>query len=194
MIRQQAGFASCTACGHPLPGTLCNTGAPVSCPRCQAELEIEIFPALLRPDVRGSAGEAVEVGATTSGCFFHPHKVAVRPCDSCGRFLCTLCEVALGGRHLCPSCFESGRSSGRIERLVTRRTLHDQAALSLAVYPMLFIFATLITAPIAIWMAIRHWNSPRSLLPRTRIRLVAAIVIAALQLLAWITILFISIR
>jgi hypothetical protein len=34
-------------------------------------------------------------------------------------------------------------------------------------------------------MAIRHWNSPRSIVHRTRIRFVIAIVLATLQLGGW---------
>lgn len=182
MSSRQATPVGCSSCGRALPASSYNSGA-AACPGCRAELEVEVFPALYRRPEEGGSGEAVV--DTEASCFFHPHKKAMLPCDSCGRFLCTLCEVELGGRHLCPTCLESGRASGRMEELVTRRTLHDQAALSLAFYPMLFFFVTLITAPLAIWLTIRHWNSPRSLLPRSRIRFVAAVGIAALQLCGW---------
>ena len=48
------------------------------------------------------------------------------------------------------------------------------------------IYFTFITAPLALYMAIRHWNSPRSIVHRTRIRYVLAIVFAALQLIGWV--------
>ncbi len=174
---------TCSACGRGLPVPASGRGA-LSCPVCGAELEVELFPAFFRRPAAAVNAEAVADG-TEASCFFHPHKKAALPCDHCGRFLCPLYEVDLGGRRLCPTCIEAGRTSGRMEELVTRRILHDQTALSLAIYPMLFFFVTLITAPIAIWMAIRHWNSPGSLVPRTRIRSVAAIGIATLQLCGW---------
>lgn len=37
----------------------------------------------------------------------------------------------------------------------------------------------------ALFVAIRYWNAPRSLVRRTRIRFVAAIVLAVLQIAGW---------
>ena len=61
-------------------------------------------------------------------------------------------------------------------------------ALSLAVIPVAVVFGiwfTFITAPIALFLAIRHWNSPRSLVRSSRARLIATVVLATLQLCAW---------
>ena len=54
--------------------------------------------------------------------------------------------------------------------------LYDKIALALAVYPMLLFYLTFFTAPMAIFVAIRYWKAPASILPRTRIRSVIAIV------------------
>jgi hypothetical protein len=96
-----------------------------------------------------------------------------------------LCETELGGRCLCPSCIDKGRVNEEIEQLVTQRTLHDSLALSLAVLPLLFFPVTIFTAPIAIYIAIRHWKKPGSILPRYRIRFVLAIIIALAQVAGW---------
>jgi hypothetical protein len=55
------------------------------------------------------------------------------------------------------------------------------------VFPMITIYFTLITAPIALYLAIRHWKSPTSLVRRTKIRFILAMVLASLQILAWTT-------
>ncbi len=193
MISQErnAGFVRCPSCGAPLPGKGYNAAAPITCRHCEAELQVEAFPALFRAPSPLRAGEALESG-TEASCFYHPQKKAAVICAVCGRFLCSLCEVKLAGRCLCPACIDSGRQNDGIAELVTERTLHDGIALSIAILPMLFFFATVVTAPIAIYFAIRHWRTPGSILPRTRIRSVAAIVIALLQLAGWVTVLVVS--
>jgi hypothetical protein len=64
--------------------------------------------------------------------------------------------------------------------------LYDATALKLAFYPLLIFWFTLVTAPIALYLAIRHWSSPTSIVGRTKTRFVLAITLSGLQILAWI--------
>jgi hypothetical protein len=52
-------------------------------------------------------------------------------------------------------------------------------------FPMLLIWVTVVTAPIALYLAIRHWNSPLSLVRRSKIRFILAMAISGLQMLGW---------
>jgi len=146
---------------------------------------VEIFPALFRRAAVGRDGEAVLV-ETESTCFYHPQKKAVLPCEACGRFLCVLCDCELHGKHYCPACLEVGRKKRKIKSLETERTLYDSLALSLAVLPLLMFYLTFITAPAALYMALRYWNAPRSIVHRSKIRLVLAITFASLQIIGWV--------
>ena len=154
------------------------------CPACGVPLRVEVFPALFRPVGRGQTGETLLVEGESS-CFYHPQKKAVRPCDGCGRFLCALCDCELAGKHFCPACLETGKTKGKIKNLENQRTLYDGIALSLAVYPLLIFYFTLVTAPIALFVTIRFWNAPRSIVRRTRVRYVVAIILALLQISGW---------
>lgn len=174
----------CTQCNAVLPESLLNQPDLRPCPSCNAELQVEVFPALFRPTVFGQAGETVMMEGESS-CFYHPTKRAVRTCDGCGRFLCALCDCELHGQHFCPTCLEVGRKKGRITRLEHRRTLYDNIALSLAILPLLIFYFTLVTAPMALYMAIRYWNAPGSIVHRTRVRYVIAIILASLQVGGW---------
>jgi hypothetical protein len=160
------------------------------CPACGVPLQVEIFPALFRKINPGQGGETVMVEGESS-CFYHPQKKAVLPCDGCGRFMCALCDCHLNGRHFCPVCLETGKTKGRIKSLDNQRTLYDGIALSLAIYPLLIFYFTLITAPMALFVAIRHWKSPPSLVRRSKIRFVVAIIVALLQIAGWV-ILFVA--
>lgn len=151
------------------------------CPACGVPLLTEVFPTLFRKTSAGQSGEAVMIEGESS-CFYHPQKKAVLPCEGCGRFLCALCDCPLHGKHYCPTCLEAGKTKGKIKSLENQRMLYDQIALSLAVFPLIFPYIILVTAPMAIFVAIRYWNAPRSILRRTRIRFIIAIVIALLEI------------
>ena len=174
----------CSGCGTPVP-LLPSVGLKkISCAVCDAELLLEVFPAFFRGRGHSSSGEALGADGESS-CFYHERKRAVTVCEECGRFLCALCEVRIGGRILCPGCIERGRSEESLEVLVTRRTLYDGMALSLSVLPLLFFFVTLFTAPLSIFIAIRFWKKPGSILPRTKMRFVLAILFSCIQLAGW---------
>jgi LSD1 subclass zinc finger protein len=182
--RGRHNAVACTGCGTLLP-VLSGTGLKtIRCARCDAELRVELFPAFFRGLGPGRAGEALGADGESS-CFYHERKRAAAVCEECGRFLCSLCEVRIAGRLICPACIERGRAEGNLEMLVTRRTLYDGIALSLSVLPLLFFFMTVVTAPMALFVAIRFWKKPGSILPRSKIRFILAILFASLQVAAW---------
>lgn len=185
----------CSKCNAALLDGVFNLPRLAPCPSCAAPLQIEVFPAMFRRSTPGRAGENILVDGE-AGCFYHPQKKAVLPCDGCGRFLCALCDCEMDGHHYCPACLDAGRNKGKIKNLQNSRTLYDSIALALVVVPLVltlsvvFAFAgllSIVTAPIAIYIAIRYWNTPTSITRRTRARFVAAIVIASLEIVGWLT-------
>lgn len=165
-----------------------NTGATSPCPACGAETMIEIYPAMFRPPDGTGAGDKI-VSSEEAACFYHPQKRAAVPCDSCGRFLCALCDVELQGQHLCPNCLQSGKKKGKIKNLENERVLYDRIALMLSLAPLtlILIYFSFITAPMSLYFAIRYWNSPSSVVPRrSRLRFVIAIILSLLQIAGWI--------
>jgi hypothetical protein len=121
-----------------------------------------------------------------AACFYHPQKQAAQVCDGCGRLICNLCSVELGSEHLCPTCISAGRRKGTISVLEGSRTCYDRIAMSLAVVGIIIYWLSIVLAPIAIYLAIRHWNSPGSLLGVSKNRYVIAIVLASLELTGWL--------
>lgn len=176
---------TCRSCRKPLPWTACNTPELSRCPSCQAPIYLIVFPAMLHPVGPGRAGETLLIEGEAS-CYYHSSKKAVVACSSCGRFLCALCDIDLNGEHLCSVCLEAGSKKRNIRSLENRRVLYDDLALSLAIVPMLIFYFTLITAPIVLYLSIKYWKAPSSLIPRTRIRFVFAILIAVLQIVGWV--------
>jgi hypothetical protein len=158
-----------------------------SCPRCNSVLQIEVFPAISRESARSRPAEALLLEGESS-CFYHASKKAVLPCQACGRFMCGLCDCELNGQHFCPACLEVGKAKGKIKNLDNHRTLYDTIAMTLAILPVVtiaFWFATMITAPIALFVAIRYWNAPLSIVRRTKIRYVIAILVGSVEMAGW---------
>jgi hypothetical protein len=159
------------------------------CSGCQGLLQVEVFPAFFRHNAPAQAAENLLVDGEST-CFYHNSKRASVPCHACGRFLCALCDCNVNGEHFCPSCLETGRNKGKIRNVEARRTRYDNIALTLATVPLLTFYFTLITAPMAIIVAIRYWNAPPSIVQRTKVRMVLAIGFAALQVLGWLVLIY----
>jgi len=181
----------CPKCKAALLDQVFNRDDFAQCPSCNDPLRVEVFPAMFRPMEAGSSGELVLTEGEAS-CFYHPQKRAVLPCEACGRFLCGLCDCEHNGQHLCPACLEAGRTKGKIKSLENTRTRYDNIAFSLALYPILIFYFTLITAPMALYVAIRYWRAPMGLTQRSRTRMVLAMLLAILQMGGWL-LLFIGI-
>jgi len=162
-----------------------NTNSLIACAACASLLRVDVFPAINRSSPVGQAGAALQV-AKEAGCFYHPRKKAVVPCGTCGRFLCALCDVSLNGQHLCPACLEKGKTHRKIKNLENHRTCYDTIALLLATVSILIYWFTIFTAPIVIYLTVRHWKSPSSIIPRTRIRFILAFMIAGVQIAGWV--------
>lgn len=181
----RASAVNCSRCQATLLGDLFNRAGFTPCPNCRAPIQVRVFPALFRELAAGSVGERVLADGEAS-CFHHPEKKAVLPCDGCGRFLCALCDVELNGQHLCPACIEGGRRKGKLATLENKRVLYDRMALYAATLPALILWPSLLGAPIALFLVIRYWKEPCSLVRPSKWRFVVAAVLALLQIFAWV--------
>jgi hypothetical protein len=171
---------SCGECSWIVPDEFWTHSGSVRCPTCKKDVQITLFPAI----GRAHTGALPELLAeeTEASCFYHPESRAAVPCDECGRFLCRLCDLELDGRHLCPACFQAGISSRKLANLEQRRTMYDTVALALATFPVLLLWPALVGAPAALYVIVRRWRAPGSIVPRTRIRFYLAAVFALAEI------------
>lgn len=177
----------CGKCKRQVSLALPESSVRSQCPNCGTDLAIEVFPALFTGDALGRAGEALIVDDESS-CFYHQSKKAVVACEECGRFLCSLCDIEFNGRHLCSACIEKGKTRGKLDRLQTDRVRYDDIALFLSVLPVIFfmfIWVSFITATAAIFISLRYWKAPLSLIYRSRWRFIVAMVLSFIQLMGW---------
>jgi len=170
----------CPNCLHAIPGEYWNDRQETTCRGCGERVAVHVFPAFNRGREVAAAASVQAEGE--SSCFYHPTNRAAAACDGCGRFLCTLCDLDVDDRHLCPSCLERGVKAKKAGSLESSRTQYDAAALHLVTWPVITLWLPLFTAPAALYLTIRHWNTPMSILPRTRARLWIALLLALLEI------------
>lgn len=182
--------ATCPKCRSTFPGVLCNTPEPVRCPACDATVCVEVFPAFFQAPGAGAVGESI-IEEGVSSCFYHEGRKAVTHCEGCGRFVCALCDVDFGGRHLCPACLQAGRTKVAMPQLEKGRVLMDGAAMFLALcsaVPGLHF----ITAPAAIGLAAFSFFRPPSIVARSRLRAILALLLATALGVTWTLIMFLD--
>ena len=189
--RSEAGAVPCPNCGGNVVPI--ETGWQ-SCPSCANRLQ-----ACRWPVIRQNTKAAVALSDQAT-CFFHPDKAFQACCQRCGRFVCALCDLQLGAEHVCPACFERGRSDAGEGASKAewrhRDVLYDSIALMVG-WVWIIFWPTLVAAlPSVITLHIKFRKAPRSyLIPRSGWRFWVAYVgllwiplpIGISLLTAWIT-------
>ena len=176
----------CPKCKAALSENVINSFELRKCNACSVALRVDAFPAIYRKPEAGASGENITHSSEAS-CYYHQKKKAVNHCSMCGRFLCALCNLEIGRQNLCPACLDSGEKKKTLDILENQRILYDNIALFLAILPftIMFWFLSPVSAPAALFVAIRYWKAPTSLTHRTRIRFIAAGILACIQLTGW---------
>ncbi len=171
-----------------------NTGHLSPCVACGKILRIDVFNAFLRRD----EPDAAALGSLAQGqaeCFYHPGQLAVVPCAACGRLLCAVCQVELEGRSLCMPCLQTGRDKQKITAMQNRYVRYDEIALALSIWGLLIgIFPSVVTAPAALYYAVRHIRTASPVLPKARFQNILAMLLAGAQVIGWLYILGRSVR
>lgn len=155
-----------------------NRGA---CWHCRTDFDFVGFPQLTAARARPMAKAVLLADSAT--CFYHSTNQADAACENCGRFVCSVCAIDFGGRRVCPPCIAAIKTDD--VQHVTRRTLYDGIALGLAALPLLVWPVTIVTAPAALGCVIFGWRKPQSLVAPGRVKLVAAALLALIQMSAW---------
>ena len=172
----------CTSCGWPVEPDTINRGTLSPCRQCRAMLQVTVFPAMVTQPQQGQQAQRLVMDDEAS-CFFHQNKRAAVPCDECGRFLCSLCDIQIGSRHVCPSCIQSDGNRAKTKRasvaMETERRTYGSIALLLALLPLWGV-----TQVISLYYCIWHWRKPPSMIQRTRLRYVLSAIIS----LMWIAV------
>ncbi len=173
----------CPKCKTPLAGIGEADAGEGVCGGCATIIEYTLYPVRNRPKPVARAVRSVDGDAT---CYFHPQNQAVAVCDECGRYVCTVCELpGEDGRRLCPPCVSAGRKKTKLK--ADEVVVYDSLAFTLALLPVLFWPATLLTAPAALFIAIYGWKKPRSLVRPGAWKLITAVVVSAIEIGLWVT-------
>ena len=159
------GTIVCPECGGSVARLETRSGWQ-KCPFCEKQLQFRTWLVVRQAT---NAAAAIPEKAT---CFFHPDKAFQACCQRCGRFVCALCDLQLGEEHICPTCFERGRSeaglAGGKAEWRHRDVLYDSMSLMIG-WIWIFFWPTILAAiPITITLHVKYRKAPRSyLIPRS---------------------------
>src|SRR5262245_42267739 len=98
----------CSHCETQLPAQPAGDWTSLSCVGCGETQSALVFPAVT--GVRFARPKDAPAVEGHSLCFFHAEKPATVPCDVCGRFLCSLCDLAFEGGHYCAACLDAAQN------------------------------------------------------------------------------------
>lgn len=172
---------ACPKCRRPVPELYWRGVDLVRCPSCEVEFEQTRFPAM---EMTRPVDTAASIQQGEANCYFHAHNRAEAACDSCGRYVCAVCRVPVGGQQLCPSCLEVSGSKRKLPE--NHRVLHAHIALVLALLPLIFWPVTLVTAPLALGWCFYGWKKPGSITGnRGRVRFIIAGLVATIEIVGW---------
>ena len=186
-----SGPLRCPKCSSSLDPDQFSRGGGRSCWGCGVELIATTFPALWRGAGASEVGVDLTIG-DEAACFFHEGKQAQSICQSGGRYLCALCHTEIAGMSLCPSCLDKGVRKQEVAALEKRRFIAADAALLIAVLSLILWPLSIIGGPAVLYIVIRYWNAPGSLVRRSKPRFIVSLFIAAVPFLV-AALIFISI-
>lgn len=151
------------------------------CEKCSEEIQTIFYPALVQPS---SHSQITPILGSSSTCFFHPQKSAKSICESCGIFVCALCETESHQKIYCVKCLEKGITKEKDPTFVQSSILYDGIAwgLALAPFTLFFTILTPISALAVIVLFLFYRKKSKSILPRTPWRWICALLLAFTQI------------
>ena len=193
----------CPACSSSLPDHLFQGQAEARCPSCQKIILGRLFPALWKQHEVKPPSLPSQPQEGEAACFYSPNRVATKTCEHCGVFISDAWAAKWGDMTVCLKCIENLRTKSKDLRFESGRTLWDNVALTLVVTPLILavlllatfigyffsivlLLATIVTAPAAIFVSLRFWKAPRSLVPRGPWRLAMALFVSFTLIGLWV--------
>ncbi len=188
-------FARCPRCNAALAAAdISGAEQVVTCANCRRKSWLTAFPALVADSVRTPPPplEHDSPGEGEAACFYSPTRRATKECGHCGVLISETWAAAWGSKTVCLKCLEHLRADTKNVQFQTKRILWDNIVLTLAIVPCTIIFwwSVFVTAPAALFLGIWHWNSPRSIVPNSRLRLILGLLLASLQIVGMGLVLF----
>lgn len=177
---ETAAILQCPSCRSHL-----RVGREVSffeeaCPVCRSQVSLTIFPRLFRGFAATDGG--VPGGDGEARCTFFPELRADKVCDECGCFLSARAAASWAGRDLCLPCLHRLREVGSDPAYLARTKLYDKQALTLVTWlaPL-----SLFTAPLALFLLLRHRKAPLGFVPRSKAIWWIAMTLSLLWIATW---------
>lgn len=185
-----ADAMTCPSCQSLLPAEAINTDYAIACPACEKTIAAWRFPRADYHEPPVMLGERITDDSEEAGGFYQPDRKAVAICDACGVFVSPLHAVAVGEQTICPRCIEREQNDPDSTHLLRERIRYDHLAILLSLGVLIMMWPLLIiSAPIALYLVVRHYRRPGSIVQRSKTGFIIAGIISGLCVLLALTIL-----
>lgn len=130
----------------------------IRCRKCSEQLFISVYPALFKPLDTGVSAEKLLID-TEASCFNHAEKKAVSVCESCGIYICALCEISNGKKTVCANCYSQNLATKK-DAVTKDYVSYSRVASSIMLYSLFMYPVLVVTAPAALIYSIKHYGKP----------------------------------
>ncbi len=125
-----------------------------------------------------------------ANCYKHQKNLAVKSCEHCGAYICSLCDIEVNGKHICPDCFNNQQNSPSNGK---SNFMHAQLAFILSIVQVFIWYLIPIFSIGIIIYSIIFWRKDKNPYSNSsKIFFVLAILISLIALIT-ITVIFIKI-
>lgn len=149
-------------------------------------MKFTLFPRLFHVFSREGADAPAGEGEAT--CSFFPELRAEIECEECGSFMSRRASIRWEERNLCLPCLHRLREVEKVPSCLARAGLRDRQALAMVT---LLAPLSLFTAPIALYLLLRHRKEQIGFVPRGRAVWWIAFLLSVAWLIAWLVIIVI---
>ena len=163
-----------------------NLNVDENCPVCQAEVSLSVYQRLFRAVSLESVSQPSE--GDDAICTFYPDLKAENICDACGSFMSERATIHWGEKKYCLPCLYRLREEEPSSDFKASSKLYDKRALALVT---LLAPLTLFTAPLALFLLLRHRKDRSGFVPRTGATWWIALILSILWIAGWGTLMVI---
>ena len=157
-----------------------------NCPVCGAEVSLSVYPRLFRAVSQGSVSQRSE--GDDAICTFYPDLKAENICDACGSFMSERATIHWSEKKYCLPCLHRLREEEPSSDFKASSKLYDKRALALVT---LLAPLTLFTAPVALFLLLRHRKDRSGFVPRAGATWWIALILSIFWIAGWGTLMVI---
>ncbi len=176
-----ATIITCPHCRQDLSLGVGGSSGELECSRCKSHLSFVIFSGYPRSVPLGRLAEPLTGSENEASCYNHVTRKAISGCENCGRLICSVCDLEVGGKHFCPTCATSQQVVAKCDPLIHRQFCPEKAVFILGFLSLYPFCGAILFSPPALYIANQNYSKRTSLDGGGRIWMISGIFLSLLS-------------